>query len=347
MDVHTTAAHSNTVTPASPQARLEAVDQLMARLELAPDGLILDANPRFLAIMGYQLAELKGQHYSMLLPAEAEESADEAARWQALRTGQAQEGEFHRLDQQGRDIWLRGSCSPQLDEQGALVQVIEYTMDLTEQKQLNANFEGQLNALSRVMGKVEFSLDGIILDANARFLETVGYQLEELKGQHHRLLVNPDYAQSADYRSFWETLRRGEFLAGEFCRLGKQGEEIWIQGSYNPVLDLTGKPSKIVKFATDITAQVAQHRQLKRAMEEAEEAARVREELHKSLQEMSTPVTPIWDGILLLPLVGIIDSMRTADVMNKSLTKIAETRARSSCWTSRGSPPWIPASPTS
>ncbi|WP_279463913.1 STAS domain-containing protein [Aeromonas dhakensis] len=101
-----------------------------------------------------------------------------------------------------------------------------------------------------------------------------------------------------------------------------------IQGSYNPVLDLTGKPSKIVKFATDITAQVGQHHQLKRAMEEAEEAARVREELHKSLQEMSTPVTPIWDGILLLPLVGIIDSMRTADVMNKSLTKIAETRAR-------------------
>ncbi|WP_324037264.1 PAS domain-containing protein [Aeromonas caviae] len=328
MDVHTAAAHSNTVTPASSLARLEAVDQLMARLEIAPDGLILDANPRFLAIMGYQLAELKGQHYSMLFPAEAAESADEAARWQALRTGQAQEGEFRRRDRQGRDIWLRGSCSPLLDEQGALVQVIEYTMDLTEQKQMNANFEGQLNALSRVMGKVEFSLDGIILDANARFLETVGYQLEELKGQHHRLLVDPDYAQSADYRTFWETLRRGEFLAGEFCRIGKQGEEIWIQGSYNPVLDLTGKPSKIVKFATDITAQVEQHHQLKRAMEEAEEAARVREELHKSLQEMSTPVTPIWDGILLLPLVGIIDSMRTADVMNKSLTKIAETRAR-------------------
>ena len=118
---------------------------------------------------------------------------------------------------------------PLLDEQGALVQVIEYTMDLTEQKQLNANFEGQLNAPSRVMGKVEFSLDGIILDANARFLETVGYQLEELKGQHHRLLVDPDYAQSADYRTFWETLRRGEFLAGEFCRIGKQGEEIWIR----------------------------------------------------------------------------------------------------------------------
>lgn len=228
MDVHTAAAHSNTVTPASSQARLEAVDQLMARLEIAPDGLILDANPRFLAIMGYQLAELKGQHYSMLFPSEAEESADEAARWQALRTGQAQEGEFRRRDRQGRDIWLRGSCSPLLDEQGALVQVIEYTMDLTEQKQLNANFEGQLNALSRVMGKVEFSLDGIILDANARFLETVGYQLEELKGQHHRLLIDPDYAQSADYRTFWETLRRGEFLAGEFCRIGKQGEEIWI-----------------------------------------------------------------------------------------------------------------------
>ncbi|OBR44672.1 MULTISPECIES: PAS domain-containing protein [Aeromonas] len=328
MDVHTAVAHPNTATPSSPQARLDAIDQLMARLELSPDGQILDANPRFLAIMGYQLSELKGQHYAMLLPHDVLDSPAHAAHWEALKAGREQEGEFHRLDRHGRDIWLRGSCSPLLDEQGALSRIIEYSMDLTEQKQLNANFEGQLNALSRVMGKVEFSLDGTILDANPRFLEIVGYQLDELKGKHHRLLVAPDYAQSADYGAFWETLRRGEYLAGEFCRIGKQGQEVWIQGSYNPVLDLTGKPSKIVKFATDITAQVEQHHQLKRAMEEAEEAARVREELHKSLQEMSTPVTPIWDGILLLPLVGIIDSMRTADVMNKSLTKIAETRAR-------------------
>ncbi len=301
MDVHTAVAHPNTATPSSPQARLDAIDQLMARLELSPDGQILDANPRFLAIMGYQLSELKGQHYAMLLPHDVLDSPAHAAHWEALKAGREQEGEFHRLDRHGRDIWLRGSCSPLLDEQGALSRIIEYSMDLTEQKQLNAN---------------------------PRFLEIVGYQLDELKGKHHRLLVYPDYAQSADYGAFWETLRRGEYLAGEFCRIGKQGQEVWIQGSYNPVLDLTGKPSKIVKFATDITAQVEQHHQLKRAMEEAEEAARVREELHKSLQEMSTPVTPIWDGILLLPLVGIIDSMRTADVMNKSLTKIAETRAR-------------------
>ena len=330
MDVHTAAAHSNTVTPASPQARLEAVDQLMARLELAPDGLILDANPRFLAIMGYQLAELKGQHYSMLLPAETEESADEAARWQALRTGQAQEGELHRLDRQGRDIWLRGSCSPQLDEQGALVQVIEYSMDLTEQKQLNANFEGQLNALSRVMGKVEFSLDGIILDANARFLETVGYQLEELKGQHHRLLVDPDYAQPTDYRSFWETLRRGEYLAGEFCRLGKQGKRsgsrapttrCWISPA-SPARSSSLPPTSRPRWRS-IASSSAPWRRPKRPPGCARSCT--------SRCRRCRPCHPIWDGILLLPLVGIIDSMRTADVMNKSLTKIAETRARSSC----------------
>jgi len=225
-------------------------------------------------------------------------------------------------------VWLRGGCCPLRDAEGRTQRIIEYAIDLTEQKHLTANFQGQLDALSRVMGKVEFALDGTILDANPRFLETVGYSLDELKGQHHSRLVNSDYAQSADYRAFWDTLRRGEYLAGEFCRVAKDGHEVWIQGSYNPVLDLDRKPCKIVKFATDITAQVEQNRRLKQAMEEAEEAARVREELHQSLQEMSTPVTPIWDGILLLPLVGIIDSMRTADVMNKSLTKIAETRAR-------------------
>ena len=328
MDAHTSSSKTTGSAPSPHQAGMDAIDQVLARLELSPEGLILDANPHFLAIMGYPLDELKGKHHDRLLSPDEAQSATYDTFWETLRSGTSQEGEFHLLDKQGRDIWIRGACSPVLDAEGQLTRIIIYAMDLTGQKQLTASFEGQLNALSRVMGKVEFSLDGTILDANPRFLDIVGYQLEELKGQHHRLLVDPDYAQSADYRTFWETLRRGEFLAGEFCRLGKQGQEVWIQGSYNPVLDLNGKPSKIVKFATDITAQVEQHRQLKRAMVEAEEAARVREELHKSLQEMSTPVTPIWDGILLLPLVGIIDSMRTADVMNKSLTKIAETRAR-------------------
>lgn len=328
MDAHTSSSKTTGSAPSPHQAGMDAIDQVLARLELSPEGLILDANPHFLAIMGYPLDELKGKHHDRLLSPDEAQSATYDTFWETLRSGTSQESEFHLLDKQGRDIWIRGACSPVLDAEGQLTRIIIYAMDLTGQKQLTASFEGQLNALSRVMGKVEFSLDGTILDANPRFLDIVGYQLEELKGQHHRLLVDPDYAQSADYRTFWETLRRGEFLAGEFCRLGKQGQEVWIQGSYNPVLDLNGKPSKIVKFATDITAQVEQHRQLKLAMVEAEEAARVREELHKSLQEMSTPVTPIWDGILLLPLVGIIDSMRTADVMNKSLTKIAETRAR-------------------
>lgn len=327
MDVHASAVPFDS-SSSLPQAQLHAADQLMTRLELSADGQVLDANPRFLALLGYALADLQGQHHRILLPPEEAQGAAYDVFWKALRDGQAWEGEFHYRDSQGRDVWLRGGCCPLRDAEGRTQRIIEYAIDLTEQKHLTANFQGQLDALSRVMGKVEFALDGTILDANPRFLETVGYSLDELKGQHHSRLVNSDYAQSADYRAFWDTLRRGEYLAGEFCRVAKDGHEVWIQGSYNPVLDLDRKPCKIVKFATDITAQVEQNRRLKQAMEEAEEAARVREELHQSLQEMSTPVTPIWDGILLLPLVGIIDSMRTADVMNKSLTKIAETRAR-------------------
>ena len=264
MDAHTSSSKTTGSAPSPHQAGMDAIDQVLARLELSPEGQILDANPHFLTIMGYPLDELKGKHHGMLLSPDEAQSATYDTLWETLRSGTSQESEFHLLDKQGRDIWIRGACSPVLDTEGQLTRIIVYAMDLTGQKQLTASFEGQLNALSRVMGKVEFSLDGTILDANPRFLDIVGYRLEELKGQHHRLLVDPDYAQSADYRTFWETLRRGEFLAGEFCRLGKQGQEVWIQGSYNPVLDLNGKPSKIVKFATDITAQVEQHRQLKR-----------------------------------------------------------------------------------
>jgi methyl-accepting chemotaxis protein len=114
---------------------------------------------------------------------------------------------------------------------------------------------GMLDAINKVQAVIEFSLDGIVLNANENFLKTLGYTLDEIKGQHHSLFVEPTYKQSAEYRMFWEKLGRGEYDTGEYKRVGKGGKEVWIQASYNPILDAKGKPVKVVKFATDVTQQ--------------------------------------------------------------------------------------------
>ncbi|MEN5039481.1 methyl-accepting chemotaxis protein [Stenotrophomonas sp. TWI1149] len=121
--------------------------------------------------------------------------------------------------------------------------------------QRQAELEDQVKALHRVQAVIEFHLDGTIVHANDNFLQTLGYTLEEIQGKHHAMFVDAEYAQSREYRDFWANLGRGEFEAGQYRRLGKGGREIWIQASYNPVFDSHGRPYKVVKFATDITAQ--------------------------------------------------------------------------------------------
>jgi len=195
------------------------------------------------------------------------------------------------------------------------------------------NYEPQeaqaiVSALGRSQCIVELSTDGTIIDVNNKFLELIGYNIDELRGKHHSVLVEPAERETPAYKEFWEKLRRGEYQSGEFKRIGKDGREVWIRGSYNPIFDASGKPVKVIKFASDITQQVEQARILKKSMDDLKETQRIKEELDKTVSEMSTPVTPIWDGILLLPLVGIVNSMRTADIMNKTLNKIAETSAR-------------------
>ena len=134
-----------------------------------------------------------------------------------------------------------------------------------------ADLQGQLAAINKSLAVIEFKLDGTILTANENFLQVVGYRLEDIQGRHHRLFVDRDYAASEEYRRFWEKLRRGEFDAGQYRRLGKGGAEAWIQASYNPVFDADGKAYKIVKFATDVTAQVNLTRQMQSAVSQTQE----------------------------------------------------------------------------
>lgn len=139
--------------------------------------------------------------------------------------------------------------------------------DITEKKQLMANLAGQMAAIDKVQAIIELDLDGRILSANRIFLEIVGYTLGELQGQHHRIFLSPEERNSDAYEAFWRALRDGQYQQGEFKRLGKNGKEVWIQGSYNPILDENGKPCKVVKYATDITARKLVEAQIQRYMQ--------------------------------------------------------------------------------
>ena len=236
---------------------LAAIDRSQGRIEFALDGTILTANANFLALVGYGLDELKGRKHAMLMPPAERESATYGEFWDSLRRGEFRSGEFRRVAKDGRPVWIQASYNPVLDRRGRPVKVVKFASDVTEQTLRNASYEGQIAAINRSQAVIHFTPDGTITDANDRFLGAVGYRLDEIKGRHHSLFVDPQEAAGADYAAFWRSLGSGTFQAGEFRRMAKGGREIWIYGSYNPVFDGEGKVCAVVKFASDVTGEVA------------------------------------------------------------------------------------------
>jgi methyl-accepting chemotaxis protein len=238
-----------------------AMDKTQAIIEFTPDGTILRANALFMEAMGYSAAEIVGKHHRMFMDPSEAHSAEYRAFWEELARGMPRSAVFKRLARGGREIWLQASYNPILDEKGTVLKVVKFATDVTREQLKNADFQGQMAAVSKAQAVIQFELDGTIVAANDNFLNTLGYSLNEIKGQHHRMFVEPAEAHSVEYRSFWEALRRGEYQTGEYRRVGKGGKEVWIQASYNPILDMNGRPFKVVKYATDITSQMLQRRQ--------------------------------------------------------------------------------------
>ncbi|RUP20685.1 PAS domain-containing methyl-accepting chemotaxis protein [Methylobacterium sp.] len=242
-------------------AKLAALSRSLATIEFALDGTILDANPNFLATVGYTLEEIRGRHHSLFVP--PSELGSEAYRefWDSLRRGTFASAEYKRLAKGGREVWIQASYNPVLDASGKPVKIVKFATDITDQKLRALDLEGQISALHRSQAVIAFSLDGTILTANANFLDAVGYRLDEIVGRHHSLFVGEAERVGEEYRMFWAALARGEFQSGAFRRTGKGGREIWIQATYNPITDADGRPVRVVKFATDITAQVHERQQ--------------------------------------------------------------------------------------
>lgn len=249
------ATENNDLQDADMAAQLSAINKVQAIIEFNMDGTIITANENFLAAVGYTLEEIQGQHHSMFVEPEFKVSAEYKLFWDSLNRGEFESKEYKRLGKGGKEIWIQASYNPIFDENGKPKKVIKFATDVTKQKLRNANYQGQIDAISKSQAVIEFNMDGTIITANDNFLATVGYALEEIQGQHHSMFVEPEFKVSAEYRLFWESLNRGEYESKEYKRLGKGGKEIWIRASYNPILDLNGQPMKVVKFASDVTEQ--------------------------------------------------------------------------------------------
>ncbi len=236
--------------------KLEALDRSQAVIEFKLDGTIISANRTFLSTMGYGLKEIQGKHHRMFVDPADRDSPAYREFWASLNRGEFQSAEYRRVGKNGKQVWIQASYNPILDRTGKPYKVVKFATDITQQKLQAAEYEGQIRAINRSQAVIEFGLDGTILAANENFLATLGYDLEEIRGKHHSMFVDPAEKDGHGYRAFWDSLARGEYQTSEYKRIGKAGREVWIQASYNPILDTAGRPYKVVKFATDITAQV-------------------------------------------------------------------------------------------
>lgn len=244
-------------------ALLAALDRVQAIIEFDLSGTILKANANFLRTMGYELSEIVGRHHSLFVEPAYAQSPDYRHFWDRLRGGEFWAGQYRRLAKGGREVWIEASYNPIVDRTGKPLKVVKFATDITRAKMDDADRAGQIAAINKAQAVIAFTLDGIIIDANENFLSTVGYERGEIVGRQHSIFVDPAYRSSPDYVALWARLKRGEYDAGEYRRLGKGGREIWIQASYNPILDAAGRPYKVVKLATDITAQVKLLEQLR------------------------------------------------------------------------------------
>ena len=249
------------------QAQIEAIGNAQAVIEFNTDGTIITANSTFLETMGYSLYEIQGHHHSIFVDFNYQNRREYNEFWNQLREGKSKTSQFKRIGKNGKEVWIQATYIPILGFDHTPFRIIKYATDITEKKLQSAYFKGQIEALHKALAVIEFNMDGTILKANDNFLKTVEYTLEEIQGKHHSLFVDKEHKESKEYKAFWDTLRQGTYSSGLFKRINKSGDEIWIQASYNPILDLNNIPFKIVKYATDVTIQI---KNIERVAENAE-----------------------------------------------------------------------------
>jgi methyl-accepting chemotaxis protein len=273
LEVMQTALRARDEKDADSRGKIAAIGKSQTVAEFGMDGVVLDANENFLRAMGYSLAEIKGQRHTMFVDS-ASQGGEYRSLWDKMARGEFDGGQYKRIGKGGREIWIQASYNPIPDLNGKPFKVVEYATDITDQKLRNADFEGQLAAIGKAQAVVEYDLDGTIRSVNDNFSSLLGYSGGETRGKHHSMMVDAATSGSAEYRAVWAKLGRGEPESGRFKRVAKGGRDVWLQTSYNPILDASGRPFKVVEYASDVTAQMQMSQQLEISVKQTQIAVK-------------------------------------------------------------------------
>jgi len=267
------------------ESYMKAFDVSNAIIEFDPQGTILTANENFLTAMGYTLSEIQGRHHRIFVSREEQATAEYARFWKDLGDGKFSSNEVLRVRKDQKPIWIRAIYNP-ITVDGKVVKVVKFATNVTKEKFRNTDRESQINAISRSQAVIEFDTSGNILQANQNFLETMGYAASEIAGKHHRIFCNDETRNSSDYVEMWRRLGKGEYVAGQFLRVARGGREVWLQATYNPIIDFEGNVYKIVKYASDITDQIA-----------AQKSSEIGAAVATSVSEMNQTINEVSESI--------------------------------------------------
>ena len=245
-------------------SRMEAINRSNALIYFDLTGKILGVNAIFLKAMGYgedEHAEIIGKHHSIFVCEDYSRSLEYEKFWDILRSGKYYKGEFERRKRDGSLINLQATYNPIFDESGTITKVMKVATDITS----IVNSKKQVDAINKSTATITFDMNGFILDANAIFLETMGFKANEknqVVGKHHSIFVSYEYSKSDDYVKFWQNLNNGKFLDGIFERKKVDGSTVYLQASYNPVFDSKGNVTSVIKIATDVTESVKNKKEI-------------------------------------------------------------------------------------
>ncbi|HBN5894677.1 TPA: PAS domain-containing methyl-accepting chemotaxis protein [Serratia marcescens] len=239
-------------------AELSAIEHAVPMIVFSPDGTVLRANDLFLNTLGFQRDDVIGRHHRIFCDPNYVASPLYRKHWETLNKGQPITDTIKRIAKNGEAVWLQGTYAPVLNKQGKVVEIVKIASEVTERVTQVQEHRSLLAALNRSMAMIAFTPQGTIVSANDNMLALMGYRLEEACGQSHAVLCPPEFANSDDYRRHWQRLARGEFITGRFERLNRRGERVWLEASYNPILDNEGQVVKVVKIAQDITRLMQQ-----------------------------------------------------------------------------------------
>jgi methyl-accepting chemotaxis protein len=234
-------------------AIISSIKNSIATIEFTPEGYITDVNELFLNISGYQKSEVKGQHHAVMCLDSYSSSSEYKEFWKNLRRGSVNKGTFERKNKQGEIIWLEATYFPIIDD-GKVIKVMKIATDVTKETIDYIAQRAIIDALERSQAVIEFTPDGDIITANKNFTDTVKYDLSSIKGMHHKIFCDDEFYKKNS--TFWEDLKNGQFKSGQFLRKDSNGEDIWLEATYNPIFNKHNQVIKVIKFASNITENI-------------------------------------------------------------------------------------------